>query len=109
MLNNQIKAYASANPKAVKQYKSQFEDMYSLLKSKPDMSGLDKIAKQFQNIKLEAKEAGITGKTMFQSIGDSIKKFSSWMSMTGFISQFVGEIRNAKLLLIQAKTSYFLS
>lgn len=105
VLKTQIKTYAAANPRAAKQYKTQFEEMYSVLKSNPDNLGLDKVAKQFQNIRYEANQAGLTGKNVFQELAASASKFMKWMSMTYLISTFTRTIRSMVTSVIELDTA----
>lgn len=95
VLKAQIEAYANANKRSQKQFGGQFNDMLSILNNSPDKLAVDGVIKQFQTLKQEINKAGLAGKTFFQQMGDSIKKFTSWMSMTYAISTFIRYVRSA--------------
>jgi len=96
LLTQQIKAFQTANTKASKIYSDEFAELFAGLDNPNiDERGFNELYKKFQILRQEIKATGNAGKTMFQSIGDSIKKFSSWMSMTYAVSQFAGALRDS--------------
>lgn len=96
LLNERIKAYQSANPKAAKAFSQEFSDMSKTL-SNPniDLSSYNSVAKQLQIIKVRANEANLAGKTMWATFKEKLAKFTGWMSMTAAISMFTRSIRDA--------------
>lgn len=94
LLTRQMKAYQATNTKAAKAYKQQFSDMFAIL-SNPniDNQAFTTVQKQFQALRQEAIATGKVGKTMFQTIGDAVKKFAGWMSMTYLVSSFARSLR----------------
>ena len=96
LLTQQIKAFQTANTKASKIYSDEFAELFAGLDNPNiDERSFNQLYKKFQILRQEIKATGNAGKTMFQSIGDSIKKFSSWMSMTYAISQFASALRDS--------------
>ena len=63
-----------------------------------------KISANYRGIKAEAKQLGIEGGTVFTTLWEKLKKFSSWMSMTSVVSTFVMDIRNAIVELKEVNT-----
>lgn len=96
LLNERIKAYQSANPKAAKAFSQDFSDMTKTL-SNPniDLSSYNSVAKQLQIIKVKANEANLAGKTMWATFKEKLAKFTGWMSMTAGVSMFTRSIRDA--------------
>lgn len=96
LLNERIKAYQSANPKAAKAFSQEFSDMTKTL-SNPniDLSSYNSVAKQLQIIKVRANEANLAGKTMWATFKEKLAKFTGWMSMTAAVSMFTRSIRDA--------------
>ena len=96
LLNERIKAYQSANPKAAKAFSQEFSDMSKTL-SNPniDLSSYNSVAKQLQIIKVRANEANLAGKTMWATFKEKLAKFTGWMSMTAAVSMFTRSIRDA--------------
>ena len=96
LLNERIKAYQSANPKAAKAFSQEFSDMSKTL-SNPniDLSSYNSVAKQLQIIKVRANEANLAGKTMWATFKEKLAKFTGWMSMTASVSMFTRSIRDA--------------
>ena len=96
LLNERIKAYQSANPKAAKAFSQEFSDMSKTL-SNPniDLSSYNSVAKQLQIIKVRANEANLAGKTMWATFKEKLAKFTGWMSMTAAVSTFTRSIRDA--------------
>ena len=96
LLNERIKAYQSANPKAAKAFSKEFSDMTKTL-SNPniDLSSYNSVAKQLQIIKVRANEANLAGKTMWATFKEKLGKFTGWMSMTYAVSMFARSIRDA--------------
>lgn len=97
VLIQRIKTYQSINPKANKQYGSQFNDMLNEL-SQPnvDDNAYNRIFKHFQIIKQEINAAGKAGKGFFEKLGDQAAKFASWMTLTGVIA---GTWRNVQKMV----------
>lgn len=94
---NTVSAWADNNSKAMKLYKSEIEQMTASLRN-PNLS-LDQykqINTQFQNIKLNAREAGLLGKSVGDSFADAGKKFASWITISGGIMALVDSIRRMK-------------
>lgn len=87
LLITRIEAYRSANTKAEKSYGNLFDDMLSELRSGSlDNIGVDRVSKQFQSLRQEISLTGKTGKTFWEKLKEQAEKFSSWMTLTGFIS-----------------------
>lgn len=97
VLSAQIKTYEAANPKAAKYYKEQFNQIHSAisdLEINPNGLGLDKIAKQFQNIKYEAVGAGKAGKDLLSIAKEKALKFVGWFSLAQTFSQIGRVLRD---------------
>ncbi len=87
LLIARIEAYRSANTKAEKSYGNLFDDMLSELRNGSlDNIGVDRVSKQFQTLRQEISLTGKTGKTFWEKLKEQSEKFSSWMTLTGFIS-----------------------
>lgn len=106
LLTRQMKAYQATNTKAAKAYKQQFSDMFAIL-SNPniDNQAFTTVQKQFQALQKEAIATGKAGKTMFQTIGDAVKKFAGWMSMTYLVSSFARSLRDMVNNVIELDTA----
>ena len=106
VLTQQMKAYQATNTKAAKAYKQQFSDMFAIL-SNPniDNQAFTTVQKQFQALRQEAIATGKVGKTMFQTIGDAVKKFAGWMSMTYLVSSFARSLRDMVNNVIELDTA----
>ena len=106
LLTRQMKAYQATNSKAAKAYKQQFSDMFAIL-SNPniDNQAFTTVQKQFQALRQEAIATGKVGKTMFQTIGDAVKKFAGWMSMTYLVSSFARSLRDMVNNVIELDTA----
>ena len=106
LLTQQMKAYQATNTKAAKAYKQQFSDMFAIL-SNPniDNQAFTTVQKQFQALRQEAIATGKVGKTMFQTIGDAVKKFAGWMSMTYLVSSFARSLRDMVNNVIELDTA----
>lgn len=106
LLTRQMKAYQVTNTKAAKAYKQQFSDMFAIL-SNPniDNQAFTTVQKQFQALRQEAIATGKVGKTMFQTIGDAVKKFAGWMSMTYLVSSFARSLRDMVNNVIELDTA----
>lgn len=105
LLNERIKAYQSANPKAAKAFSQEFSDMTKTLSSPNiDLSSYNSVAKQLQIIKVRANEANLAGKTMWATFKEKLAKFTGWMSMTAAVSTFTRSIRDALVELKEVDT-----
>ncbi len=87
LLIARIEAYRAANSKAEKSYGNLFDDMLSELKSgNLDDIGVDRVSRQFQELRQEINLTGKTGKTFWTKLREQAEKFGSWMTLTGFVS-----------------------
>ncbi len=87
LLIARIEAYRSANSKAEKSYGDVFDNMLSELRSGSlDNIGVDRVSKQFQTLRQEISLTGKVGKNFWEKLKEQTEKFSSWMTLTGFIS-----------------------
>ena len=57
VLNARIDAYAKANPKAMPKFGGRIDSMVATLKNNPDLSAVNKVAKEFQMVQQEIKKA----------------------------------------------------
>lgn len=85
-------------------FAQELENMLLQLSHCANTEDFQKIAANFRGIKAEAKELGIEGGTVFTTLWEKLKKFSSWMSMTSVVSTFVMDIRNAIVELKEVNT-----
>lgn len=94
LLTQQIKAFQTANTKASKIYSDEFAELFAGLDNPNiDERGFNQLYKKFQILRQEIKATGNAGKTVFQTLGDQIKKFTSWMTLTGVISSLWREMK----------------
>lgn len=109
----EINTYKNANSRMISSNKltsngntfaQELENMLLQLSHCANTEDFQKIAANFRGIKAEAKELGIEGGTVFTTLWEKLKKFSSWMSMTSVVSTFVMDIRNAIVELKEVNT-----
>lgn len=109
----EINTYKNANSRMISSNKltsngntfaQELENMLLQLSHCANTEDFQKIAANFRGIKAEAKELGIEGGTVFTTLWEKLKKFSSWMSMTSVVSTFVMDIRNAIVELNEVNT-----
>lgn len=93
VLREQMQTWENANPKAAKYYKNEFQNLYNMLDTSPDLSGLNEVAKKFRVIKYEAAQADKTGNTLFGTLKEKSKKFLGWMSMTWATTTFFQNLK----------------
>lgn len=95
LLKAQLTALSQANPKAMKQFGNEINNLMATLNNSPDGRAVDQVTKSVQLLRREINNAGLAGNTFFQKLKDDAKKFTSWMSMTYAISLFTREVRQA--------------
>ena len=109
----EINTYKNANSRMISSNKltsngntfaQELENMLLQLSHCANTEDFQKIAANFRGIKAEAKELGIEGGTVFTTLWEKLKKFSSWMSMTSVVSSVVMDIRNAIVELKEIDT-----
>lgn len=109
----EINTYKNANSRMMSSNKltsngntfaQELENMLLQLSHCANTEDFQKIAANFRGIKAEAKELGIEGGTVFTTLWEKLKKFSSWMSMTSVVSTFAMDIRNAIVELKEVNT-----
>lgn len=94
---NTIRSWADNNSKAVKVFGSSLDQIYAKL-SNPNLS-LDEFKQvnaQFQSIKLNAREAGLLGKSLGDSFKSAAGSFTSWITVSGTIMYAVNSLRKMK-------------
>lgn len=96
LLKAQLEALAKANPKAMKRFGNEINSLMATLNNSPDGKAVEQVAKDIQILRKEINNADLAGKNLWQTIGDNIKKFSSWMTLTGLVS---GLWRNLKQMV----------
>ena len=99
VLINRIEAFRKANPKAEKQFGKTFDEMINDLREAP--LHCDEFNRKFQSLQNEIKATGKAGETFFGNLKSQAEKFSSWMTLTGVITelwhgikQMITEVRN---------------
>lgn len=103
---NTISAWADNNSKAMKVYRSEIEQMNASLRN-PNLS-LDQykqVNAQFQNIKLNAREAGLLGKSLGNSFKEAAGSFTSWITVTGTIMLAVNSLKKMKDAVFDVDTT----
>lgn len=103
ILRNRIAIFRSENTKSEKMMGGTFDSLDARLrdlKKLTDSNILDKqafanISRDFRNAEKEVKKFGRSGKTVFQTLGEQAKKFSSWMSLTYIIASLARSVRGA--------------
>lgn len=103
---NTISAWADNNSKAMKVYRTEIEQMNASLRN-PNLS-LDQykqINTQFQNIKLNAREAGLLGKSLGNSFKEAAGSFTSWITVTGTIMLAVNSLKKMKDAVFDVNTA----
>ncbi len=109
----EINTYKNANSRVMSSNKltsngntfaQELENMLLQLSHCASTEDFQKIAANFRGIKAEAKQLGIEGGTVFTTLWEKLKKFSSWMSMTSVVSSVVMDIRNAIVELKEIDT-----
>lgn len=103
---NTISAWADNNSKAMKVYRSEIEQMNASLRN-PNLS-LDQykqVNAQFQNIKLNAREAGLLGKSLGNSFKEAAGSFTSWITVTGTIMLAVNSLKKMKDAVFDVDTA----
>lgn len=96
LLTQQIKAYLEINTKAAnsKEFGGQFSEMLlELTNPNIDIDTFNKLQKKFQVLRQEINATGKAGKTFFETLKAQAEKFSSWMTLTGVITELWQGIR----------------
>lgn len=102
LLRNRIIASREANSKSVKQFGKDYDSLLTFadeLKTvfsngQIDNQGLDSANRQLRILEGNIKKANVAGHTLFKSLWESAKKFSTWMGLTTVIAGAVRTIRN---------------
>lgn len=83
-LENSIKAYISANPKAYQTYTAVFDQMISKLQDTGKLSKgtIDDMRSQFSTLQIVARETGNAGNTIFSMLQKGWEKFGGWSLVT---------------------------
>lgn len=103
---NAIKSWSDNNSKSIKVFGTELNQLYAKLNN-PNLSlvELKQVEAQFQSIKVNAREAGLLGK----SVGDSFKaaagSFTSWITVTGTIMYAVNSLRKMKDAVFDVDTA----
>lgn len=87
-------------------YRSEIEQMNASLRN-PNLS-LDQykqINSQFQSIKLNAREAGLLGKSLGDSFKSAASSFTSWITVTGTIMLAVNSLKKMKDAVFDVNTA----
>lgn len=103
ILRNRIAIFRNENTKSEKMMGDTFDSLDARLrdlKKLTDSGIFDKqafanISRDFRNAEKEVKKFGWSGKTVFQTLGEQAKKFSSWMSLTYIIASLARSVRGA--------------
>lgn len=89
-LKNQIAAYISNNSKAYQLYGKSLESLMDKLSSgNVGAEQLQAIRTEFGRIKIAADEAGVSGKTFYQTMQEGWKRFGGWSLVTKSFTQIV--------------------
>lgn len=103
ILRNRIIAFKNENTKSQSVFGNTYNNLLSELDAIQakvangiiDQTAFDKTQRGFRSTEKAVKAMGLTGQTVFESLADSAKKFTSWMSMTCVISEFGRNVRSA--------------
>lgn len=96
-LASKIELWTSNNPKAYADMKTQIDAWINALKSGKAVADgtLNSIAEGFKNASTQAKLAGTTGKTFFQSLEAGWKKFGGWSLVSRSFMMVIRGFKNA--------------
>jgi TP901 family phage tail tape measure protein len=103
---NSIKLWAENNSKAMKVFGSELDQIYAKLNN-PNLSlnEFKQVNAQFQNIKLNAREAGLLGKSLGDSFKSAAASFTSWITVSGTIMYAVNSLRKMKEAVFDVDTA----
>lgn len=79
---NQVSAWKRVNSAAKELYPS-IDKILADLKTVDSRAGLTNLQKQFRGVKSEADALGVTGKSLTDTFGTSVKKFAEWTVSAG--------------------------
>lgn len=103
---NSIKLWAENNSKAMKVFGSELDQIYAKLNN-PNLSlnEFKQVNTQFQSIKLNAREAGLLGKSLGDSFKSAASSFTSWITVSGTIMYAVNSLRKMKEAVFDVDTA----
>lgn len=103
---NAFKSWADSNSKAAKILESDFDQLYKKINNpKLSLNGLKEVNADFQRIKLNAREAGILGKSVGDSFKSAASSFTSWITVTGTIMFAVNSLKKMKDAVFDVDTA----
>lgn len=103
---NTIKSWADNNSKAVKIFGFDLDQIYKKL-SNPNLSlnEFKQVNTEFQNLKLNARDAGVLGKSVGDSFKSAASSFTSWITVTGTIMYAVNSLKKMKDAVFDVDTA----
>ncbi|WP_024348486.1 phage tail tape measure protein [Lacrimispora indolis] len=103
---NTIKTWADNNSKAMKLLGADINGVLDKLRN-PNLSrtGFKEINAEFEQIKFNAREAGLLGKTVGDSFKDMGSKFVSWVTVSGGIMTAITGLKKMKDAVIEIDTA----
>lgn len=103
---NAVKSWADNNSKAMKMLGSDLDQIYTKLNN-PNLSlnEFKQVNAEFQAIKLNAREAGLLGKSLGDSFKSAAGSFTSWITISGSIMYAVNSLRKMKDAVFDVNTA----
>ncbi|WP_143322672.1 phage tail tape measure protein [Clostridium sp. HBUAS56010] len=80
---NQVQAWRRVNSAAEKEFGGTLDELLIKLNAINNKADLTKLQKEFRGVKAEADALGVTGKSLTDTFGASVKKFAEWTVSAG--------------------------
>lgn len=93
-LDDRIAIWLNKNQRAAKAFGADLAHIQSQISS-ADRTQLNNLNKQFQNVQASAERLGVTGRTVFGELKNSITKFGSWFLIGGGVAFAVRSFTSA--------------
>lgn len=90
--SNKTLAWLTDNTKAAKKFGDQLRELSDLQLEASTWGELDNLNKKFKEITSQAKQLGLTGKTLFGNIRESFTNIATFTGVYGFLQNVVEEI-----------------
>lgn len=90
--SNKTLAWLADNTKAAKKFGNQLRELSDLQLEASTWGELDNLNKKFKDITTQARQLGLTGKTLFGNIRESFTNIATFTGVYGFLQNVVEEI-----------------
>lgn len=104
-LSNQIQAWRRVNSAAEKEFGSTLDGLLIKLREVDNKTDFSNLQKQFRGVKSEADALGVTGKSLTDTFGSSVRKFAEWTVSAGAFMSVIQMFRQMITNVIELNTA----